>query len=205
MAGTEGCTEPTRAGSDPNTWFEQHGDYLYRFALSRVRRAEAAEDLVQETLLAAWRTRSEYDGRSSERTWLTAILKYKVIDWLRRRVKEENQLQTFEEDKFLDEFFDSRGHWRASPSRWRRYSVEPLDREQFWSIFQNCQSKLPMRLNEVFVLRYLDETASDVMCEELGLSQRNLWVMLHRARMRMWTCLSKNWFGEDSNTREQSS
>src|SRR5262249_55627616 len=78
--------EPTeRVATDPGGWVERHGDYLYRFAAAAVRHRQAAEDLVQETLLAAWRGRTGFAGGASERTWLTAILKRKVVDWLRRR------------------------------------------------------------------------------------------------------------------------
>ncbi len=184
-------------GADPRTWFERHGDYLYRFALARVRRAEAAEDLVQEALLAAWRNRAEFDGRSSERTWLTAILKRKAIDWLRNRVREQLREAEQPADRFADDLFDRRGGWKTAPDRWARDAVEPLDRAEFWATLHACMGKLPERMHAVFVLRYLDEAAADEVCRELGLTPSNLWVLLHRARLRMWWCLSKNWFGEE--------
>jgi len=184
-------------GADPRTWFERHGDYLYRFAVARVRRPDAAEDLVQETLLAAWKARDEFDGRATERTWLTAILKRKAVDWLRRRVREQVRLAAPTADRFADDLFDRRGEWKTAPGRWDRGAVEPLDREGFWATFHGCLDKLPERLHAVFALRYLDEAAGDAVCRELGLTPSNLWVMLHRARLRMWWCLSKNWFGEE--------
>ncbi len=182
---------------DPRTWFERHGDYLYRFAMARVRRADAAEDLVQETLLAAWKARDEFNGQASERTWLTAILKRKAVDWLRRRVREQMHLAAPTADRFADDLFDRRGEWKTAPGRWDRGAVEPLDREEFWATLHGCLDKLPPRLHEVFALRYLDEAAGDEVCRELGLTPSNMWVMLHRARLRMWWCLSKNWFGEE--------
>ncbi len=189
------------AGSavDPCGWIEQHGDYLYRFALAAVRQREAAEDLVQETLLAAWRGRAEFSGQSSERTWLTAILKRKAADWLRRRVRERIQAGTNETpDTFADGLFDRRGEWKVAPGRWRRNDpAQPAEREEFWAVMYSCLGKLPARLHEAFTLRYFDETASEAICQELGLSPSNLWVMLHRARLRMWSCLSQNWFGEE--------
>lgn len=184
--------------ADPRMWFERHGDYLYRFAVARVRRADAAEDLVQDTLLAAWRSRAEYDGRASERTWLTAILKRKAVDWLRRRVREQLHAAPPTTDRFADDLFDRRGEWKSAPGRWDRGErVEALDREEFWATFHGCLDKLPDRLHAAFVLRYLDEAAGAEVCRELGLTPANLWVMLHRARLRMWWCLSKNWFGEE--------
>ena len=184
--------------ADPRLWFEHHGDYLYRFAVARVRRPDVAEDLVQETLLAAWKARNEFAGQSSERTWLTAILKRKAIDWLRRRVREQLHQATPITDRFAADLFDRRGEWKTPPGRWARSDpTSRLDREEFWAALHACLDKLPDRLHEVFVLRYLDEAASDEVCRELGLTASNLWVMLHRARLRMWWCLSKNWFGEE--------
>jgi RNA polymerase sigma-70 factor (ECF subfamily) len=182
---------------EPRAWLERHGDYLYRFAVARVRRADVAEDLVQETLLAAWKGRAEFAGQASERTWLTAILKRKVIDWLRRQVR-ERLCETAAPDRFAADLFTRRGAWRKPPGRWDRDDpAGPLDREEFWAALSACLDKLPPRFHEAFVLRYLDEAAGDEVCRELGLTPANLWVVLHRARLRMWWCLSRNWFGEE--------
>ncbi|WP_459557905.1 sigma-70 family RNA polymerase sigma factor [Lacunimicrobium album] len=188
--------------ASPVTWFERHGDYLYSFAFIRVRHAESAEDLVQDSLLAAWKNRAEFNHESSERTWLTAILKRKVIDFLRRRIREQvtSQPQT---DQFVTDLFDRRGEWKTRPGRWNRDSVETLDREAFWMTTRDCLSKLPPRLHDVFVLRYLDNVAAEQVCQEMQITSSNLWVMLHRARVRMWWCLSKNWFQEDPHSQEQ--
>src|SRR5215218_10549615 len=91
--------------ADPRAWLADHGDYLYRYALAAARDREAAEDLVQETLLAAWRARAEFAGRASERTWLTAILKRKAVDWLRRRVRERLRTGGDGADGFVDDLF----------------------------------------------------------------------------------------------------
>lgn len=192
----------TEGAAEPRTWLERHGDYLYRFAVARVRRPDAAEDLVQETLLAAWKARDRYDTQASERTWLTAILKRKAIDWLRRQVREQSRTDAPATDRFADDLFDRRGEWRTAPGRWERDAVEPLDREAFWATFHGCLDKLPERLHAAFALRYLDETASEELCRELSLTPANLWVTLHRARLRMWRCLSVNWFGEEPRDGE---
>ena len=184
--------------ADPQTWVEQHGGYLYRFALARVRREDAAEDLVQEALLAAWKGRAEFAGGASERTWLTAILKRKVIDWLRKRVRE--QLHTDRDaapDRFAADLFTRWGLWKRAPVRRVGAPGESLDREEFWAALNACLEKLPARQHDAFVLRYLDEAAGAEICRELGLSPSNLWVVLHRARLQMWWCLSRNWFGEE--------
>jgi RNA polymerase sigma-70 factor (ECF subfamily) len=184
---------------DPRTWLKQHGDYLYRFALARVRRTDAAEDLVQETLLAAWKGRTDFASQASERTWLTAILKRKVVDWLRKRIREQfHTTVCVDTDRFATELFTHRGIWKAQPGRWDRGDpAGPLDQQEFWATLNACLDKLPARLHDAFVLRYVDEAACEEVCQELKLTPSNLWVMLHRARLRMWWCLSRNWFGED--------
>src|SRR5262245_12855230 len=73
---------------DPRSWVDEHGDCLYRYALVRVRTPEVAEDLVQETLLAAVRSQDKFAGRSSERSWLVGILKNKVVDYYRKLGRE---------------------------------------------------------------------------------------------------------------------
>jgi RNA polymerase sigma-70 factor (ECF subfamily) len=189
--------EPSPA-LDPRQWLDRHGDHLYRFALARVRTLSVAEDLVQETLLAAWQARAGFAGQASERSWLTAILKRKVVDWVRRRVREravESPPEDAEEATF--EPFDRTGHWKKSPKNWGRGDpAEHLDRAEFWATLHACLGKLPPRLHDVFVLRYLDEQSGEQVCRDLGLTPTNFWVMLHRARLRMCWCLSMNWFGE---------
>ena len=205
MAGEEtGPTDRPGPTCDPRAWVELHGDYLYRFALARVRRAEVAEDLVQEALLAAWAARASFDGRASERTWLTAILKRKAIDWLRKQVRE--RLRSNEEKPASGAAvpFTRRGVWKVAPAEWgRRDPATPLEQDEFWAALNGCMRKLPARLHDAFTLRYLDEAATDEVCKELGLTPTNLWVALHRARLRMWACLSQNWFGEEPAAGEK--
>jgi RNA polymerase sigma-70 factor (ECF subfamily) len=181
---------------DPRGWLDRHGDSLYRFALGRVRTGSVAEDLVQETLLAAWQGRDGFAGAASERSWLTAILKRKIIDWVRRQARE----RTFsapgpDADPESFDPFDRSGHWKRTPKDWGDPAGH-LNRDEFWMTLHACLDKLPPRLHEVFVLRYLDEQSGEDVCKDLGLTPTNLWTMLHRARLRMSWCLSENWFGE---------
>ena len=72
---------PTAA--TPDDWVEAHGDYLFNFAIGQLRDASVAEDLVQDTFLAAFKARDRFSGQSSERTWLVGILRHKICDHLR--------------------------------------------------------------------------------------------------------------------------
>lgn len=183
---------------DCQSWLDRHGDYLYRYALRTVRRTEAAEDLVQETLLAAWRGRAAFGGRSSERSWLTAILKRKVIDWLRTTVRERARTAEPGPDELDDAAFTKSEKWKGTwkPVAWATDAPDSdTTRAEFWEVVRSCSGKLPPRLRDVFVLRHLEEAESEEICQAAGITPSNLWVMLHRARLRMWRCLTQNWYG----------
>jgi RNA polymerase sigma-70 factor (TIGR02943 family) len=182
------------AAIDPTAWVDQHGDALFRFALFRVGRAELAEDLVQETFLAAWRGREAFAGRSSERTWLMGILKNKIADHLRRRNRDKQEVEPIATD-ILEELFDDRGHWRNPPPRCTADPAADLERAEFHETLRRCLGKLPGRWAAAFCLREMDGLPSEDVREALGVSAANLWTLLHRARLSLCRCLDLNWFG----------
>jgi RNA polymerase sigma-70 factor (ECF subfamily) len=180
-------------------WLADHGDYLYRFALARLRDPHQAEDVVQETMLAAVKSNS-YLGQSSPRTWLTGILKHKIIDLLRKQVREipladfvENG-QDFLDQPEMDEFFTDDGHWADKPQAWGKPDGE-LEQKQFFSVLQNCIDKLPKKLSAIFTLRDIEEESNEKICKDLDITPTNAWVMLYRARMSLRKCLEFNWMG----------
>jgi RNA polymerase sigma-70 factor (ECF subfamily) len=181
--------------TDAAKWVDEHGDYLFRFALSRLRRREVAEDLVQETFLAALEARERFAGASSERTWLVGILKRKLVDHLRRKNREQPAGDLAAVEQWADNLFDERGHWRQKPGSWPADPSAALENAEFWTIFSRCLGKLPERLANAFVLREVEELDSQEVCKALNVSANNLWVMLHRARLVLWRCLEVNWFG----------
>jgi RNA polymerase sigma-70 factor (ECF subfamily) len=174
---------------------DEHGDHLYHFALARVGRPDAAEDLVQETLLAALQAAGTFAGRASERTWLTGILKNKLVDRLRRGGRTQVASDLGRSDDWLDGLYDRTGHWKAAPGRWGADPVELLQRREFWDAFERCRAGLPDRLREVLSLRLLDDVPAAEVCQALGISATNLWTLLHRARVRLWHCLDRKGLG----------
>jgi len=174
-----------------------HGDVLYRYALARVRRPDVAEDVVQETLLAAWRTRGSFEGRSSERTWLIGILKHKVIDYLRRSTREQPTEEM--DDRVLDAVYDHNGRWRVKPHPVHTDPYEAVKQQHFRMVLQECLDRLPERQSAAFVLREMDGLQADELCKVLGITATNLWVILHRARMRLRGCIEELWLGERSS------
>ena len=185
---------------DPGQWVDEHGDYLFRYAIVRLRDEALAEDCVQETLLSALQALDSYGGKSSERTWLTGILKHKVIDYFRKHSREvpldpsETDLSEF--DPLFERDDEFKDHWNdyLSPRIWRRSPDEALQESEFFGVLQGCMSKLPERVASVFALREMNGLDTDEICELLSLSQSNFWVMMHRARMALRRCIEINWF-----------
>ena len=180
---------------DPETWVDQYGDYLYRFALSRLQDNDAAEDLVQETFLAALHARENFKGRSSVTTWLTGILKHKIIDHLRKESRNQPVEDVEPFTASLDDLFDEKGKWKVGPSKWTANPTELYERKEFWRILKQCLSGLSGRLAQIFRLRELEELSTEEICKVFNISATNLWVILYRARMLLRRCLEINWFG----------
>jgi RNA polymerase sigma-70 factor (TIGR02943 family) len=180
---------------NPDSWVDRHGDCLYRYALMRVRRPEVAEDLVQETLFAAVRTYANFRGTSSERSWLCGILKNKICDHFRKLAQEVSFTDLeFLEDEMSHKFIDQGWNHDLGPAEWKADPEAALDRKEFWETFRSCLDKLPQRVADVFMLREIEQMDTAQICEALRISQNNLWVMLHRARMALRECLELNWF-----------
>jgi RNA polymerase sigma-70 factor (ECF subfamily) len=185
--------------SDPEAWVDQHGDYLFRCAMLRVQDRAVAEDLVQETFLAALTAQERFAGQSSERSWMVGILKHKIIDRFRKDVRERPADDPMFVDQAEDDAsFDEGGHWKldqTAPLDWPDHPGAVLERKQFWSSLQRCVGTLPPTMAQVFTLREVDEVESGTICAMLKISTSNLWVLLHRARKHLRQCLEGHFFG----------
>lgn len=182
--------------TDPVGWVDAHGQILYRYALARVRRPELAEDLVQETFLAALKSMDQFQGRSTERTWLTGILKHKVLDCYRAQGRSLPECTTEQQEKWLSEQFDERGHWLKSPDPRAIQPESLVEREEFWAVFEGCLNRLGARAREAFVRRVVDGEEIEPICNALSITATNLYVILFRARTQMRHCLTLKWFQE---------
>ncbi len=196
---------PPAAGtlSDPEQWVELYGDYLFKYALTRLRDTSQAEDAVQETFLAALKGSKTFAGRSAEKSWLVGILKNKVCDHYRKASRQSSftDLEFYsdeESDRFIpDGMFKDGWIHELGPQEWSSPGAS-LDSEVFWQTFHDCSTKLPKNVAAVFTLREVDGVASKEICAVLNISENNLWVMLHRARMALRRCLETNWFAKQN-------
>lgn len=182
--------------ADFRTQVESLRPYLLRYATLQLRNPEAAEDAVQEALVAALAGEPNFAGRSNLRTWLTGILKHKIVDTIRRQSRERPA--TMDADGTTEEFdalFDETGHWAEPPGPWEQ-PEGALAQKQFLAALEQCLRALPQRTAQAFMMReHLGFETSEI-CKELGITSTHLWVMLYRARMALRQCLELNWFAK---------
>jgi len=176
----------------------QHRGYLLRVARLQLRDEALAEDVVQETLTAAL-AGSGFSGKSRLKTWLTGILKHKIVDAIRRKQREPAAVASFggldaELDvEDFDALFNSKGEWDAPPADWGD-PEEALNRREFFDVMDLCLERLPPNTARAFMMREVMELDCDEICAELSITANNLWVILYRARMALRQCLEQNWF-----------
>ncbi len=187
---------------EPEKWIERYSDVLFSYTISRISKREVAEDLVQETFFSALKGKSSYLGNASEKTWLIAILKRKIIDHYRKK-STQNELKVFDtysKDGFMNHFFDKEsipsGHWTetSSPQEWRKDFQTSVESDEFQAILKNCLSKLTDKTSAVFVLKNMEDLDSEEICKELQITPSNYWVLMHRAKLQLRECMEKNWF-----------
>ncbi|MDQ6992221.1 MAG: sigma-70 family RNA polymerase sigma factor [Mariprofundus sp.] len=177
-------------------WVEEHGDYLHCFATTRLNGdREMARDMVQETFIAGWKAYQAFEGKSTVRTWLTGILKYKIIDHIRKQVRVENLADEISRDPSSD-WFGSDGRWHESPKAWGSSPESLCENDNFHMILHRCMAKLPDVQRQVFTQRELSGDSSDAICKDLDISSSNLHVLMHRARLSLRACLNHHWFGK---------
>ena len=178
---------------EPGTWVDEYGEYLFRYAYSRLRDSNAAEEVVQETFLAGVRYSEQYAGRGSERGWLLGILKRKIIDYVRARNKLDRTAPYEDEMDPSVQMFDAMGNWKSGAIKWSPAPSANIEMSELQTIVQDCLTTLPQGQADVFVLSVMEELESDVICEELDISPQNMWVRMHRARLGLAKCVSSKW------------
>lgn len=171
-----------------------HRLYLLRIARIQLRDETLAEDLVADALAQAFERRAQFRGGSSLRTWLTSILKNRIVDFLRKSWREQSLEASSPDDDAIDRIFDESGHYIHMPSDVRD-PAELSQQDDFLGAVQRCVDRLPKRIGQVFVLREVFGTDTKELCKDLGMTSSNVWVQLYRARMMLRECLERGGFG----------
>jgi RNA polymerase sigma-70 factor (ECF subfamily) len=182
-------------------WLQAYGDQLHSWAYHKTGDKQAAEDLVQETFLAAFKSLEKFKGNSQPKTWLFSILKNKIIDYHRKKFREntfnESSLKgNRDKDDIVETFFDSYGRWKpeSSPIKWAETDSELLDDLDFKAILQSCMEDLPEKWFSAMQFKYLEQKEGKVICQELDITPSNFWQILHRAKVQLKNCLEHRWF-----------
>jgi RNA polymerase sigma-70 factor (ECF subfamily) len=180
---------------NPHNWVAAYADYLYSFAIMRLNDEELAKDLVQETFLAALQKIDAFEGKSSERTWLTAILKNKIIDVYRKKSSGLKTTDIREAEQEQDDFFAADGHWKTEhgPKEFGMEDKDHLVSKEFEAVLKKCLQKLPALWMAVFTMKHIEDESTDAICSELKVSASNFWVIIHRAKLNLRACLQRNW------------
>ena len=188
-----GLTKTDNSMHDPENWVDLYGDILYRIALSRVNDSSVAEDLVQETFLAALGAYKNFKGRSTLRTWLIAILKNKFVDYIRNKVREQASAEVESLAIVGGRSYKRQEQWPLRCYEWTNNPIKLYAQKEFMDTLYNCLAKLPGRLAETFVMREIDGLSTKEICEALNITAANCWVMLHRARRGLRPCTETCW------------
>ena len=174
--------------------FENYSDYLFNYAITRVNDEHIAEDLVQDTFVAAIKSIKNFESKSKESTWLTAILKNKIIDHYRKKVNKYHQ-ESIDTLYNTNDYFDERGSWRVDqrPTDWHLSSGHSIDRKEFYEILQKCIGRLNELQRIAFVMKHFDDEDTGDICKKLEITTSNYWVIIHRAKLQLRKCLELNW------------
>lgn len=188
---------PSFETANPRQWTVNYADYLYRYALRRINDEEQARDLVQETFLAALEKLHAFEGKSSEKTWLTAILKNKIIDLYRKKSSGLNAKKNATDQEVLQQDFFSteNGHWKTEhyPKEFIALQEEPMRNKEFNNVLAACMKKLPELWSAVFSMKHIDDESTETICTALKVTPSNFWVIIHRTKLNLRACLQKNW------------
>lgn len=179
--------------NDPSVWVDLYGDYLYTYALRRIQDISVAQDLVQDTFMAALKSMKNFKGKSSEKTWFTSILRNKIIDHIRKKYKQPILETDQTGDIDTNSYFHSNGKWKDSPKDWASNPEKLLEQKSFLEILKKCVGDIPQKLAHALTLRELEGVTTKEICKVLDISSTNCWTMLHRARLLVRKCVEANW------------
>lgn len=178
---------------NPNQWIDLYSDYLFNYTITRVRDRETAQDLVQDTFMAGLKSMKNFKGEASERTWLVSILKRKIIDYYRKINSKKGQAEV--RVNFSQEG-DEEGSWleKKVADPFDKTAEDTIENTELGLAIHECLSKLPQKQADVFKMKTLLGYETEAICNELNITASNLWVIIHRARTGLASCLKENWF-----------
>ena len=186
-------------GLDPDRWVEKYSDYLYRFARFRLHDPTAAEDMVQDTFLAALHSKGNFKGTSSEKTWITGIIKHKILDYYRKTTMERRSDNKPFVQKDTKKLLKQDRNGDVQSADWVRNAQQLYEDREFMAILYTCLSEMSGKASTAFLMREIEGKKADEICNILEISKSNYWVILYRARNLLKSCLGDKWSGNEIN------
>jgi RNA polymerase sigma-70 factor (TIGR02943 family) len=188
-----------KTGTSIKEWVQMFTDDLFQWAYHKTSSKETAEDLVQETFLAAYKGLDSFKEKSSPKTWLLSILNNKIIDHYRKNARTPKPLKYISEEEgeaFIERIFDEKGMWKnleSTANQWTDEEIHLLDNDGFNAIMDMCMDDLPVQWKSAVTSRYILEKKSKEICQELNVTLSNYWQIIHRAKLMLRQCLEMNW------------
>ena len=183
----------------PETWVERYGDYLYGYAMSRLHAPEPAADCVQETFMAGIKALDRFDGSRDIKFWLRGIMRHKIVDEIRKSVKEKKvDIDTQGEPRLEGFWYQYSAAATSNASSWQFNPRKSCDNNEFWEIFDECIEQVKNPAHDVFILRVLEDKSADEVCRIMNITPNYLWVLLHRARLQLKVSFEAKWTGKDA-------
>lgn len=184
----------------PSEWVDLYGDYLYRYALSRLHNPETAADCVQDTFLAGIKALDKFDGRLDIKFWLRGIMRNKIVDQIRKSIKSQT-VDISQEDESLMEsmWFKYSGIATTNPDPWEFNPRKQFDNKEFWAVFIECVETLKNPIKQAFILKMLEDKTTEEICKVMDITPNYLWVLIHRAREQLKEVVKEKWLNRDSN------
>lgn len=173
-------------------WVSEYGDDLYSWAFYKTSNKEVAEDLTQETFIAAFSNIDKFQEKSEPKTWLFSILKNKIIDFYRKKAKgfSVSYDEYFQPMKQSDDLFNENERWNEASDI---TSQHWLDNPEFTSILSKCKDKLPENWQLIIQAKFVLNKESALICQEIGITPSNYWQIMHRSKLLLKKCIEFNW------------
>jgi RNA polymerase sigma-70 factor (ECF subfamily) len=178
---------------EPGHWPERYGEYLVNYARGKVSDHALAEDLVQDTFLAAWKGRKGFRGDCTERTWLTGVLRNKIIDHYRSAARRPTVREA--DVAISDQRAEGGEGWIASlPTE--SPGGDPVvitEQREFMTFLDQALAKLPDLAGRAFHMREIQGCSTEEITRVLNISRGNLWVLIHRAKSALRNQMELGW------------
>lgn len=144
-------------------WFESYSDDLYLFIRNKINNHSVAQDIMQDTFVAALKNVHTFKEQSSPKSWLMAIAKRKIIDYFR---------------SYATVFISEESAEEADPEE-----LHMLDNPVFVSKYNRALASLPRQWRKILTARYIDGKKAEEICNEYAISKENYWQIMHRAKL----------------------